>query len=206
MIVGTGVREINGLHSMEFVRARDGLEEVSANRLRPSFLVGLRFSHRCPAVLQEDEPKAEAAKSEADLLVEAWVGEGYRGRPEFGQALSLLQGKPGGLASGAITVDDLIEVYGVLIAEGKFWYVEHDVTKLGVWPRQAGGAAPAEPFEATFDYIFYSDSRLELRAVRETLTAEQRERIYGKGERLPCAWHMSDHLPVAACFEFCGKA
>ena len=50
-------------------------------------------------MLQEDEPKAEAAKSEADLLVEAWVGEGYRGRPEFGQALSLLQGKPGGLAS-----------------------------------------------------------------------------------------------------------
>ena len=100
--------------------------------------------------------------------------------------------------------------------------VEHDVAKLGVWPTptptptaaaaattvDGGGAPPSTkkpsrgPFEATFDYIFYGAARLCCEAVRTPLTAEQLTRVVEEGDCFPNAWHMSDHLPVAASFRF----
>ena len=86
-------------------------------------------------------------------------------------------------------------------ATGKFWSVEHDVAKLDVW--RPGQRHDQPPFEGTFDYIFYSANELSLCAVREPLTdAQYQSEIVQKGTRLPCEWHMSDHLPMAACFTF----
>jgi endonuclease/exonuclease/phosphatase family metal-dependent hydrolase len=183
-------RTINGIHSAEVV-ARGGASKPPTNTDRG---------------VAGDDPLKEREK-ELQAACSAMASEGYRGSSEYKQALSLLQSSPGGLSDGALTADGLVEVYGTLIREGKFWYAEHDVNKLGVWPQQnATSAEPEQLFEATFDYIFYSAERLQLQAVRQPLTAEQRALVYEKGDRFPCAWHMSDHLPVAASFEFVADA
>jgi mRNA deadenylase 3'-5' endonuclease subunit Ccr4 len=96
---------------------------------------------------------------------------------------------------------------------GKFWGVEHDirvVTGKGVHGHNdntsnAGkntGDNLIPPFEACFDHIFYTTVGLKLNAVRETLTPEQRELVYVKGQTLPNAWHPSDHLPMAVALEW----
>ena len=183
-------RTINGMHSAE-VLARGGASNPPKK---------LDHTDTRDAGPNEEEQELYAACC-------AMAAEGYRGSSEYKQALSLLQSSPGGLSDGALTADGLVEVYGTLIREGKFWYAEHDVNKLGVWPQQnATSAEPEQLFEATFDYIFYSAERLQLQAVRQPLTAEQRALVYEKGDRFPCAWHMSDHLPVAASFEFVADA
>ena len=204
-------RTINGTHSAEALLAR------TASGATPQKPPEKDAAADAVDAVDDDGDDAvkgvlnvEVEKAELEAMIAAWVAEGYRGSPEFRQALTLLQRSAGGLANGVLSADGLIAVYGVLIRDGKFWYVEHDVAKLGVWPeqqptrsnQQRKQAHPTPPFEASFDYIFYDASRLELQAVRRPLTEEQRMLVYDHGERLPCAWHMSDHLPVAASFKF----
>ena len=189
------IRAVNGRHSAEVVKAR-AAAAVDKTAAAAAKTAAAAVGGAADLVVEPDELQA---------MFESWVADGHRGSPEFRQALSLLQATPGGLASGELSADGLVEVYGVLIRDGKFWYVEHDVNKLGVWqqsPRDS--VAVTRPFEASFDYIWFEASRLQLCSVRQPLTAEQSAHVYHDGETFPCAWHMSDHLPVAASFEFRG--
>ena len=76
------------------------------------------------------------------------------------------------------------------------WNIHWNMTWRS-WPAKSDEIDP--PFEGTFDYVFYG---VELQTVRAPLTKEQRALVDEQGERFPCEWHMSDHLPVAACFRF----
>lgn len=188
-------RTINGTHSEEVMAAR------AASAKAPEAAAAAGEVGVCT---EEGQRKAEL-----QTLFEEWVSEGYRGSSEFRHALELLQQSAGGLCGGTLSADDLVEVYGVLIRDGKFWYVEHDVNQLGVWPSPDDGCGPErppllmhQPFEASFDYIFYDPSHLQLCAVRRPLSREQSALVYEAGVRFPCEWHMSDHLPVAACFSY----
>lgn len=97
-----------------------------------------------------------------------------------------------------LTEDDFIELYAQELEEGKFWGVEHDLRALC----GQGMALPSEgPTELCFDHMFFTPASLRLVGVQETLTEEQRQRIWGPPfDVLPNAWHPSDHLPVAAAF------
>lgn len=216
--IRTWIEAVNGTHSAEVMAVRNVLNVLE--------------EPEDAAAEASDSPKSEEdnAKEELQREIASWVAAGYRGS-EFRHALTLLSGRPGGLASGVLSLDDFMEAYALVVTEGKFWSVEHDVAKLGVWPGAAGEIDP--PFEGTFDYIFYGAERkspipsgrkisfihfisravsdglyvnvpagLELQAVRAPLTKEQRALVDRKGVRFPCEWHMSDHLPVAACFRF----
>jgi hypothetical protein len=199
------IAAVNGTHSAEVMEKRNAAVAVAA------------------AAAKEAEAGSEVEEEgarELKAVIAEWQAAGYRGS-EFRHALSLLHEKQvGGLAEGVLCSADLLEIYRTVVEEGKFWSVEHDVAKLGVWAPQQGAAdaaaaaddelsraaptpsPPPPPFEATFDYIYYSDADLELRAVREPLTAAQKAEVLEQGTRFPCEWHMSDHLPVAASFKF----
>ena len=58
-----------------------------------------------------------------------------------------------------------------------------------------------ESYMATLDYIFFTDGPLRLRTLRHPLTGAQEDALRTSGG-LPNAWNPSDHLPVAAVFDW----
>jgi hypothetical protein len=104
--------------------------------------------------------------------------------------------------------EEFLQLYVTQLAEGKVWAVEADVSLIDVWRWEECTPevveACARPFEDTFDYCWFTPGRLRLRQFLQPLDEAGRRRIY-EGEpldTLPNAWHMSDHLPVGAVFEF----
>ena len=98
-----------------------------------------------------------------------------------------------------LTSADLLAIYQEELDQGKFWAIEHDLTRLN----GAGLARPGDaPWEARFDYIYFTAGTLRCDAVMESLAEDDRARLYSAGERaiLPNSWHPSDHLPLAARF------
>ena len=98
-----------------------------------------------------------------------------------------------------LTRADFQELYAEEVMQGKFWGVEHDLRVLrGRGMRQPG----APPFTARFDNLFYTSGTLKLHAAQEALPPGQLEELLSGKAILPNAWHASDHLPVAAAFEW----
>ena len=69
--------------------------------------------------------------------------------------------------------------------------------------RGAGLATVGEPpFAAFYDYIFHTAQTLRLVGQQEGLDAERMGTLLRGESWLPCEFHPSDHLPVAAVLEF----
>eukprot|EP00928_Gymnodinium_smaydae_P079864 TRINITY_DN63696_c0_g1_i1.p1 TRINITY_DN63696_c0_g1~~TRINITY_DN63696_c0_g1_i1.p1 ORF type:complete len:411 (+),score=69.55 TRINITY_DN63696_c0_g1_i1:280-1512(+) len=136
---------------------------------------------------------AEMNRGDVDrwlLAVNKEVGRGS----EYRAAMAAMEKR----GSETLSEEDFVGIYAAELAEGKFWGVEHDLrVMLG-----DGMAIPSEgPCELCFDHIFFSVGTLRLVAVQESLSEEQRKRIWGQPyDVLPNSWHPSDHLPVAAVF------
>ena len=114
---------------------------------------------------------------------------------EYRKALSLREGHE----NTPLTRADFQELYAEEVMQGKFWGVEHDLRVLrGKGMRQPG----APPFTARFDNLFYTSGTLKLHAAQEALPPAQLEELLSGKAILPNAWHASDHLPVAAAFEW----
>lgn len=103
-------------------------------------------------------------------------------------------------ADGAETFEDFMADKVECLNEGKFWALEYVLTSMGA----PGMAIPHEgPCELRFDYIFYTVGALRLCGVQQPLTEAQHASTWGEPwDVLPCSWHPSDHLPVAAAFAF----
>lgn len=127
--------------------------------------------------------------------VETWLNkinlEPKRGS-EYEQAMKIFEQK----GNQTLSFSEFLSIYEKELREGKFWNVHHDMQVCGV----AINAPSTQPFEAYFDYIYYTNNTLDLLAVREPLNEEQKKWVYEKGEVLPNSWHPSDHLPLAAAF------
>lgn len=96
--------------------------------------------------------------------------------------------------------DDFINIYIELLRKGFLHEVQHDLVSLGGHSLEV----PSEgPNQLRFDYMYFTSSSLRLVGVQKALTDDQQRKIWSEPwEVLPNAWHPSDHLPVAACFEF----
>jgi len=77
--------------------------------------------------------------------------------------------------------------------------VEHDIALC----TGAGMALPGTaPFQARFDYIYFTTTALRCVAVRSPLSEHHaRQLLVDHAATLPNSWHPSDHLPLAAAFE-----
>lgn len=95
--------------------------------------------------------------------------------------------------------EEFLRHYREELEEGKFWSVESDLLDM----MGRGMAVPSEgPTQLRFDYIYFSGT-LRVTAVQAPLTEEQERRFFGDPwDILPNDWHPSDHLPVAAVFEY----
>jgi len=115
---------------------------------------------------------------------------------EFRFAMSKMEAR----GSTELTREDFMALYVSELEEGKYWGVEHDIREI----LGQGLAVPSDgPTELFFDYIYYANEGLQLKAVQEPLTAEQKAKVYkAPYDILPNEWHPSDHLPVAAVFDF----
>ena len=72
--------------------------------------------------------------------------------------------------------------------------------------RGKGLRAPGSaPFTARFDALYFTTDSLRLAAVQEPLPAARMGELLRGESILPNEWHASDHLPVAAAFEFVVK-
>ena len=99
----------------------------------------------------------------------------------------------------SFTFDNFKQVYREELCGGKYWGVEHDVSKINGSGMKCVGA-PA--FEARFDYVYFT-SNMKCTAVSMVLTDEQKDCIYDAcTDVLPNSWHPSDHLPLRASFQF----
>merc|ERR1712048_906141 len=98
--------------------------------------------------------------------------------------------------------EDFVALYTSELEEGKFWGVEHDLREM--LERDTGLAVPSDgPCQLCFDYIYFAKEGLQLKAVQEPLAPEKKDMIFSAPyEVLPNKWHPSDHLPVAAVFDF----
>jgi hypothetical protein len=75
------------------------------------------------------------------------------------------RGEPAdGLELGELSFAEFLQVYARVVHEGKFWSVEHDVMKLGVWFDEDAPAGeecpPPPPFEGNgpreaLQYLYY---------------------------------------------------
>ncbi len=128
--------------------------------------------------------------------VEAWL-TAINGQPDRGserrKAMAVIEER----GDGTMTFEDFLFVYVSELREGKLWSVHHDMQVCG----HGLEPDPSGPYEACLDRIYCSD-RLQAVAVRETLTQAQRDLIYKDGQTLPNTWHPSDHLPLAAAFQW----
>uniref|UniRef100_A0A7S1HVZ7 Endonuclease/exonuclease/phosphatase domain-containing protein n=1 Tax=Eutreptiella gymnastica TaxID=73025 RepID=A0A7S1HVZ7_9EUGL len=100
-----------------------------------------------------------------------------------------------------MTFDDFLSVYESELKEGKFWGVEYD---LGVVNGQGMAEPGSPPFEATFDYVYYTTQTLKVHSVQEVLTQAETAAVKS-GSRLPNEWHPSDHLPVTVTLQFAAE-
>jgi mRNA deadenylase 3'-5' endonuclease subunit Ccr4 len=139
----------------------------------------------------------------ADIMdqttVETWlnkINQEPKLSSEYDSAMEIFEQK----GSNTLTLYEFLSIYEKELREGKFWSVHHDMQVCGV----AIKAPSAQPFEACFDHIYYTNKILNLQIVREPLSDEQRRLVYEKGEVLPNSWHPSDHLPLAVAFSWIG--
>lgn len=134
--------------------------------------------------------------------VERWllaVNRAHSRGSEYRAAEAVLAAKAAAGKAPVLTPSDLLDIYKAEIDQGKYWGVEHD---LGVVNGRGMFVAGSAPFEARFDYLYYTPATLACRAVRQPLTARQRQLLYEERvATLPNEWHPSDHLPLAAVFE-----
>jgi hypothetical protein len=99
-----------------------------------------------------------------------------------------------------LLVDDFISIYQQEIDQGKYWGVEHD---LGAVTGSGMAVENAAPFTMRFDRIFATTETLECLAVTQPLSNDKAGAIFKEcTDVLPCAWHPSDHLPIAALLTF----
>ena len=69
--------------------------------------------------------------------------------------------------------------------------------------RGHGLSRPGElPFTARFDYVYFTAGSLALVGTRPALPAARMESLLDGSCQIPNEWYPSDHLPVAAAFEF----
>eukprot|EP00929_Paragymnodinium_shiwhaense_P103823 TRINITY_DN6760_c0_g1_i1.p1 TRINITY_DN6760_c0_g1~~TRINITY_DN6760_c0_g1_i1.p1 ORF type:complete len:553 (+),score=100.85 TRINITY_DN6760_c0_g1_i1:20-1678(+) len=117
---------------------------------------------------------------------------------EFRAAMAAMEARGG----EELHRDDFVALYVSELEEGKFWGVEHDLRVM--LERGTGLANPSEgPCQLSFDYIYFAQEGLQLVGVQEPLSKEKKDMVFSEPwEVLPNRWHPSDHLPVAAVFEF----
>lgn len=96
-----------------------------------------------------------------------------------------------------LTLPDFTALYLDLLNERKFRPVYHDLQVCG----HELPAGPKPLYAVCLDRI-YSSPALTPLATRAPLTPEQHTRVYTQHESLPNAWHPSDHLPLAAIFQW----
>ena len=139
----------------------------------------------------------------AQQAIDRWIHyvncEMHRGS-EYRKAIKQLTAKRehSGDAEIGLSVDELQAIYLSELTEGKWWGVYHDLALCD----ERVPAIKDAPFEAYIDRIYFNTSALKPLKVRALLTDEQATRVYQNGESLPNAWHPSDHLPLAALFQF----
>eukprot|EP00927_Polykrikos_kofoidii_P049279 TRINITY_DN4335_c1_g1_i1.p1 TRINITY_DN4335_c1_g1~~TRINITY_DN4335_c1_g1_i1.p1 ORF type:complete len:590 (-),score=84.83 TRINITY_DN4335_c1_g1_i1:419-2188(-) len=211
---GQGGKQITSKNRRHaFMPFREASQEVFGDRQPATLLVAnidSKMLHEDGTMTPEARCKIEAAfehyLSEGRSLmvrsdVDRWLLDINReiGRgSEYRSALDVFERR----GEEVLSKEDFVGIYLHELAEGKFWGVEHDLCAIN--GPSGGMSQPSDgPCELCFDHIFYTVGPLKLIGVREPLTTEQKERVWGPPwDVLPNAWHPSDHLPVAASFSF----
>ena len=98
-----------------------------------------------------------------------------------------------------INLEEFLGLYLSELQAGKVWSVMHDLHTMGI---AANGERSL--IQRRIDHIYVGTDRLQITALMDPLSPEQRETLAREKTGLPSTWHPSDHLPVAAAFQWVG--
>lgn len=150
------------------------------------------FERACTSLFERFAVDGEMDRA----AIDAWL-TAINGRPDRGSerdaALRILSERN----RASLLPEDLMRVYEEELQGGKYWGVHHDFEVCGVAPQRSGTL-----YEGRFDYLYCTESQLQIQAVKAPLDVQGRARILRMNDPLPNAWHPSDHLPIAAALRF----
>ena len=196
----------------------DKMVDIDTGEMTAGMTAALRtmYNNLCSSTTDTGEDKEDATTTTTTTMtledVNKWLihinGELGRGS-EYRSAMRILEETKAAAAEAvaknegevdtiSFTFDNFKQVYREELCGGKYWGVEHDVSKINGSGMKCVGA-PA--FEARFDYVYFT-SNMKCTAVSMVLTDEQKDCIYDAcTDVLPNSWHPSDHLPLRASFQ-----